>query len=98
MCGDSLAGYRAHVTMIKRDLLRTNMTQEQFDKLRVLCDRYNVDMAIADYFVNSQDSSIMPGWVEGWVGGDRYKAIPVQTSIQKPTIYIGVSPEGDSHS
>lgn len=94
MCETTLAGYRHSVTMIDRDLINTQMTQEQFDKLKDLCHRYNVPMAIADYVVNSQGSPMMAGWIETWVGGNVRNAAKDQT----PTIFVGVSPEGDSHS
>ena len=55
-------------------------------KLRNLCDRYNVSFDPAHYMVYPATSSMMAGWAEGWVGGSNN------------TIYIGVSPEGDSHS
>jgi hypothetical protein len=87
MCGDTTAGYRHDCVMIKRDLLGTKMTQEQFDKLTYLCKRYKVDMKIADYLVYPEQSFMMPGWAEGWVGGEAGS-----------TIYVGVSPQGDSHS
>lgn len=89
MCETMLAGSRHDCIMIRRDLLDTKMTQEQFNKLSELCKRYDVPMAIADYVVSSQDSFMMKGWAEGWVGG------PQQN---KKTIFVGVSPQGDSHS
>lgn len=95
MCGDTLAGYRHHVTMIKRELLNTNMTQEQFDKLLILCERYEVSMAISDYQVYSQDSTFTPGWAEGWIGGPNHNGGFV---AKRKTIFVGVSPQGDSHS
>jgi hypothetical protein len=94
MCGDHLAGCRTDVTMIKRDLLDTNMTKEQFDKLLISCERWRVNMAISDYFVYQSNSSMMAGWAEGWVGGIAYDG----TGPMGKTIYLGVSPEGDSHS
>lgn len=95
MCGNTDAGYRHHVTMIKRELLDTKMTKEQFDKLLILCDRYEVSMAISDYVVFPQDSFTMPGWAEGWIGGPNHNGGFV---AKRKTIYVGVSPQGDSHS
>lgn len=86
MCGTHLAGYRHDAIIIERKLLDTKMTQEQFDKLSDLCHRYKVKMKLSDYVVYGQHSIMMPGWAEGWIGG------------QKSTLYVGVSPEGDSHS
>lgn len=62
------------------------MTEAQRNKLWETCGRYNVPFREDDYQLNSLDSSFMPGWVEGWIGG-------VET-----TIYLGVDPEGRSHS
>lgn len=95
MCGDASAGYRSHVIMIKRELLNTSMTQEQFDKLRGLCDRYNVDMSIGDYLCYGPNATMMIGWCEGWLGGVSHNGM---LSGMKKTLYVGVSPEGDSHS
>lgn len=93
MCETTLAGERHSVTMIKRDLLNTRMTQEQFDKLNFLCRQHSVPMTIGDYVVNSPDLPLMAGWIESWVGGnERHKG------LYKSTIFVGVSPEGDSHS
>lgn len=91
MCGTDLAGYRHDTLMVKRELLDTKMTQEQFDKLAYLCKGYQVEMAIGDYRVNPLTNSAMqlPGWVESWVGGNHQA---------NKTIFVGVSPEGDSHS
>lgn len=89
MCGTGLAGYRHDCIMIDRNLLATKMTQEQFDKLSDLCRRYDVKMHISDYVVNHENSPFTPGWAEGWVGGQ---------TRSKRTLYVGVSPEGESHS
>lgn len=55
-------------------------------KLRDLCSRYNVTFDPSHYRVYPETSSMMRGWAEGWVGGS------------SETIFVGVSPEGDSHS
>ena len=65
------------------------MTDAQRTKLQTLCERYRVTFTESDYLVFSQDSSMMPGWAEGWVGG---------LTQAGRTLYVGVSPEGDSHS
>lgn len=59
------------------------MSNAQRNRLWELCGNYNVPFQEDDYgFANASPDS----WVEGWVGG-------------KPgTIYVGVSPEGESHS
>lgn len=62
------------------------MTNAQRDRLWQMCGNYNVPFNEADYFVYALDASMMAGYAEGWVGG-------------KPgTIYVGVSPEGESHT
>lgn len=61
------------------------MTPEQEAKLRLLCERYHVTFNPDHYFQNPE-GWIMPGWVEGWVGGT------------PSTIYVGVAPDGSSHS
>jgi hypothetical protein len=62
------------------------MTEAQEAKLRQLCDAYNVEFDAGQYLVFPADSWMMPGWAEGWVGGD------------PTTIFVGVSPTGESHS
>lgn len=63
------------------------MTEAQRNKLWELCGRYNVPFREDDYVIMSADSIFgPPNWVEGWVGG------------KQGTLFVGVSPEGDSHS
>ena len=62
------------------------MTQEQINTLQILCRSYGVAFDPSHYLVYPSDSSMMPGWAEGWVGGS------------PGTLYVGVSPEGASHS
>ncbi len=64
--------------------LRPNEAQEA--KLRQLCEVYRVDYDPDHYFVYPPTSAMMANWCEGWIGG------------QEGTLYIGVSPEGHSHS
>lgn len=80
------------------------MTDAQEAKLRNLCERYGVEFDLAHYIVFPADSLMMPGWAEGWIGGPEH-ANPQYHTFQpgerqsaKHTIYVGVSPEGDSHS
>jgi hypothetical protein len=62
------------------------MNHAQEAKLRLLCHRYGVEFNADHYIVFGPASSMMAGWAEGWIGG-------------KPgTLYVGVSPAGDSHS
>lgn len=63
------------------------MTDAQREKLWALCGRYDVPFREDDYVHNSKESAFMPGWVEGWVGGE-----------PNLTIYVGVAPDGSSHS
>lgn len=68
------------------------MTDAQELTLRRLCDGYGATFDAADYLLYPEDSWMMPGWVEGWVGGyDGIRKTP-------KTIYVGVSPEGDANS
>lgn len=72
------------------------MTPAQEQRLRQLCANYNVEFDPSDYIEYPPDSFMMPGWVEGWVGG--VERGPDGFKPRKHTIYVGVSPEGDSHS
>ena len=76
---------RAHV-------VRTlpSMTQAQHDALRNLCHRYHVAFDEADY---SPQFDLPAGYFAGWVGGIRGHQGP-----NGPTIYVGVSPEGEVSS
>jgi hypothetical protein len=63
------------------------MTEAQRDKLWDLCGRYNVPFRETDYVIMPEGSIFgPPNWVQGWVGGE------------SNTIFVGVSPEGESHS
>ena len=73
------------------------MTEAQRDKLWDSCGRYGVPFREDDYHVFSPNSSMMASWVEGWVGGNTH-ATADRGGTDFPTIYLGVSPEGDSHS
>ena len=68
---------------------RPALNQEQTEALQGICERYNVTFNPDDYRVNPPDSTMMPGWAEGWVGG---------YDESRPTIYVGVSPDGRIHS
>jgi hypothetical protein len=59
------------------------LTSEQEAKLRLLCERYHVTYDASHY---TPAFDLPTGWVNGWVGG------------QPGTLFVGVSPEGDSHS
>lgn len=64
------------------------MTIAQRNRLWALCGRYGVPFREDDYVLQNRPTGLMTaGWVEGWVGG-----------LVGKTIYVGVSPEGDSHS
>lgn len=71
----------------------SRMTNAQRDRLWQLCARYNVPFREDDYLLSSKQSGIGAGWVEGWVGGRDGSGI-----TSRKTIYVGVSPEGESHS
>lgn len=59
-------------------------TLAQFMKLYNLCQRYHVEFRFGDYTPTPFGESYM---VEGWVGGKAARAL-----------YVGVEPNGDSHS
>jgi hypothetical protein len=61
-----------------------NMAQQS--KLVSLCERFGVENDRSHYLLHPPGSVMMPGWAEGWLGG------------APGTLYVGVSPEGDSHS
>lgn len=89
MCGTGLAGYRNDCIIIDRKLLEHKMTQEQFDKLADLCRRYKVPMKLSDYVVRQAGSIFTPLWIESWVGGNEQ---------ENKTLFVGVAPDGASHS
>lgn len=66
------------------------MTDAQRDKLWDLCGRYNVPFREDDYY----KALFSNGMYEGWIGGNLHSG----TNGFKKTIYIGVEPNGDSHS
>lgn len=68
---------------------RPNEAQEA--SLRAICGRYQVEYRDGDYFVYPENAWMMPGWAEGFVGGKEIQAT-------HPTIYCGVSPEGQVHT
>lgn len=70
---------------------RTHLTLAQVNRLRTLCENYGVEFHAADY---KPAFDLPTGWVAGWVGGLVHAGTPGFVK----TIYVGVSPEGDSHS
>lgn len=68
-----------------------NMVQQA--ALWGLCSRYDVEYQETDYLVYPANSVMMPGWAEGWIGGFQHAA-----GTEHPTIFVGVSPEGEVHS
>ncbi len=73
------------------------MTTAQRDKLWDLCGRYNVPFREDDYYCPIGPVSVGIGYYEGWVGGPDH-SIGTNSKVFKPTIYVGVEPNGDSHS
>lgn len=61
---------------------RNKMNDVQRNALSNLASRYNVNFDESKFFVYKADSTMMPGWAEGWVG----------------PIYVGCSPTGEIHS
>jgi len=74
------------------------MTLEQEFALSKLCDRYSVPFDPKHYVVYSDESAIMPGWVEGWIGGQEHASADYGGTALPTTIYCGVSPEGQIHT
>lgn len=80
---------------------RPRMTEAQVAALEGLCGRYGVEYSAEHYYVYPVDSSMMAGWAEGWLGGPQHANPQYQRPAEpagKPTLYIGVSPEGEAHS
>jgi hypothetical protein len=69
---------------------RRRMTNAQRDRLWTMCGNYGVNFNENDYYIDAAT-----GWVEGWIGGRNHAA---GYGDQKPTIFTGVSMEGESHT
>jgi hypothetical protein len=89
-CDDRL---RPTTDVVARADGKPRMTNAQRDRLWQLCANYNVPFREDDYILAGKQASIGAGWVEGWVGGRDGSGITSRT-----TLYVGVSPEGESHS
>lgn len=77
------------------------ITEAQEETLRVLCDRYGVQYAAEHYYVYPQNSTMMAGWCEGWLGGAQHANPEYATPEEpagEPSLYVGVDPEGRAHS
>lgn len=72
------------------------MTAAQRDKLWALCGGYNVPFREDDYFP-TQFGSNAPKMYEGWIGGNAYSSA-ITSPTKRATIYVGVEPDGSSHS
>jgi hypothetical protein len=70
------------------------MTNQQAQTLRTLCERYGVAYDPEHY---TPAFDLPTGWVNGWVGGREHATLVLGGSA-RPTIYVGVSPEGEAHS
>ena len=73
------------------------LTIAQRNSLKDISTRYGVEFRESDYFIYALDATMMAGWAEGWVGGNDHAPNHLGGSA-KPTIYVGVSPEGQIHS
>lgn len=76
---------------------QTQLTLAQETALRGLCRSYGVEFDESHYYVNGPSSISLPGYAEGWLGGMRHANPQYATPEEpagKPTIYVGVSPEG----
>lgn len=67
------------------------MSQAQRNRLWDMCGNYNVPFCENHYFIDRY------GFAEGWIGGNEH-ATAERGGTKKPTIYTGVSPEGESHT
>lgn len=67
------------------------LTPKQEERLRQLCESYGVKFDPAHYW---PAFDLPPGWVNGWVGG----YVEHGQGSEHPTLFVGVSPEGESHS
>lgn len=77
------------------------MTEAQEAALRDLCERYEVEYAPEHYIVNSYGAWALPGYAEGWLGGPPHANPQYAEPSEprgKPTLFVGVSPEGRVHS
>ena len=88
-----------HTTIVSNEWKQSDkprMTFMQMQRLWELCGRYKVPFREDDYRIQTENTSFgtPSGWVEGWVGGINHSA--GMGSAQ--TIYVGVEPDGTSHS
>jgi hypothetical protein len=90
---------RDELAILKRERPRPDgkprMTHAQRDKLWDLCAGYNVPFREDDYVLHSTRAaiSIGSGYVEGWIGGRDGDG-----TTGRKTLYVGVAPDGRSHS
>lgn len=61
-----------------------------------MCGRYNVPFREDDYRFIPEDATFTPGFVEGWIGGAEQRDL--FNKGQQSTIYVGVAPDGRSHT
>jgi hypothetical protein len=93
---------RDELAILKRERPRPDgkprMTHAQRDKLWDLCAGYNVPFREDDYVLHTTRAaiSIGSGYVEGWIGGAAHSDAPFAGG--KKTIFVGVAPDGRSHS
>lgn len=71
------------------------MTLHQLLKLWKMCGNYKVPFREDDYIRHSMSASMTKGYVEGWVGGRQHDGGRAE---EKATIYVGVSPTGESYT
>jgi hypothetical protein len=67
------------------------MSQAQRNRLWIMCGNYNVPFREDNYYIDGY------GYACGWIGGNEH-ATADRGGTKKPTIYTGVSPEGESHT
>ena len=71
---------------------RARMSDAQRNKLWEMCGRYNVPFREDDYIFDSRDKMFV-----GWIGGSEYFDVN-ENAARKKTIFVGVEPNGDSHT
>ena len=73
---------------------KKRMTTKQRDRLWEMCGRYNVPFREDDYYIDAAT-----GMVEGWIGGSRDRNYRLDSGNEwRKTIYVGVEPDGRSHT
>jgi hypothetical protein len=89
VAAERLAGFKTELLNEFDEPDGKRLTKAQRDRLQELCISYKVKFREDDYPLFPLDAFMMPGWAEGWIGGKECVG---------STLYVGVSPTGESHS